>query len=78
LKLLETSLHDVSNSGARCRQEGADVTIREILQSLGKEYYKLLLEYIRDWNAKPKSCHVAQRVLYELISVIPAGKIVEV
>ena len=76
--LLETSLQDVSNCGARCRQEGADVTIREILQSLGKEYYKLLLEYIRDWNAKPKSCHVAQRVLYELISVIPAGKIVEV
>lgn len=68
----------MSNSGARGRQEGADVTIREILQSLGKEYYKLLLEYIRDWNAKPKSCHVAQRVLYELISVIPAGKIVEV
>lgn len=52
--------------------------IRTILQSLAKEYRRLLLEYIRDWNAKPKSCHVAQRVLFSLISVIPAGEIVEV
>lgn len=52
--------------------------IRQIFQALDKEYWKLLLEYIRDWNAKPKSCHVAQRVLYEFFSVVPASKIVEV
>jgi hypothetical protein len=61
-----------------CRSEGADEHIRKILQSLDKEYWKLLLEYVRDWNAKPKSCHVAQRVLYEFFSVVPASKMVEV
>lgn len=61
-----------------CRSEDANVHIRQIFQSLDKEYWKLLLEYIRDWNAKPKSCHVAQRVLHEFFSVVPASKIVEV
>lgn len=58
--------------------EGADAHIRQILKSLDKEYWNLLLEYVRDWNAKPKSCHVAQRVLYEFFSVVPASKIVEI
>ena len=61
-----------------CRSEGANLHIRQIMQTLDKEYWKPLLEYLRDWNAKPKSCHVAQRVLYEFFSVVPASKIVEV
>ncbi|XP_024403982.1 protein TORMOZ EMBRYO DEFECTIVE [Physcomitrium patens] len=58
--------------------EGADVHTRQILQSLDKDYWKLMLEYIRDWNTKPKSCHVAQRVLHEFFSVVPVSKIVEI
>jgi U3 small nucleolar RNA-associated protein 13 len=58
--------------------DDANVQIRQIFQSLDKDYWKLLLEYIRDWNAKPKSCHVAQRVLNEFFSVVPASKIVEI
>jgi U3 small nucleolar RNA-associated protein 13 len=61
-----------------CRTQGGDVQLCEILQSLEKEHRQLLLEYIRDWNMKPKSCHIAQRVLFDVLSVVPPREILEV
>jgi U3 small nucleolar RNA-associated protein 13 len=60
------------------RTQGGDVQLCEILQSLEKEHRQLLLEYIRDWNMKPKSCHIAQRVLFDVLSVVPPREILEV
>jgi U3 small nucleolar RNA-associated protein 13 len=38
----------------------------------------VLLEYIREWNTKPKFCHVAQFVLFRVLRSLPPTDIVEV
>jgi len=52
--------------------------VRKALEPLGKEEIRLLLEYIREWNTKPKLCHVAQFVLFQILSMFPPTEIVEV
>ncbi|GLJ48904.1 hypothetical protein SUGI_1031530 [Cryptomeria japonica] len=52
--------------------------MRTVISSLGKEEERLLLEYVREWNTKPKFCHVAQFVLFHLFSVLPPSDIMEV
>lgn len=61
-----------------CRKRDAEVRIGKALHALGKEELRLLLEYIRDWNSKPKFCHVAQFVLFQVFHSLPPTEIVEV
>ncbi|KAL9993315.1 putative small-subunit processome, Utp13 protein [Helianthus debilis subsp. tardiflorus] len=39
--------------------------------------YRLLLEYVREWNTKPKLCHIAQFVLFQVFSILSPTEIVE-
>ncbi|KAL0400451.1 UNVERIFIED_CONTAM: Transducin beta-like protein 3 [Sesamum latifolium] len=59
------------------RRTDANVEIEKALTPLGKEELHLLLEYIREWNTKPKLCHIAQCVLYHVFSILPPTEIVE-
>ncbi|KAH9607330.1 hypothetical protein KSS87_007062 [Heliosperma pusillum] len=43
--------------------------VRSALQALVKEELGRLLEYIREWNTKPKLCHVANSVLLQAFSM---------
>jgi hypothetical protein len=38
----------------------------------------VLLEYVREWNTKPKFCHVAQFVLFWVLRSLPPADILEV
>eukprot|EP01018_Ginkgo_biloba_P035898 Gb_13772 [translate_table: standard] len=55
----------------------AEDQIHKAIHALGKEQLRLLLEYVREWNTKPKFCHVAQFVLFHLFSVLPPTEIIE-
>ncbi|KAL7145954.1 hypothetical protein ABFS83_06G008900 [Erythranthe nasuta] len=59
------------------RKEDANVHIEKALSPLDKEQLVILLEYIREWNTKPKLCHIAQFVLYRLVSIFSPTEIVE-
>ncbi|GAB2295675.1 hypothetical protein Dimus_029829 [Dionaea muscipula] len=61
-----------------CRKNKAEDHLRNSLATLGKEELHLLLEYIREWNTKPKLCHVAHFVLFQIFSFISPSEIVEV
>lgn len=52
--------------------------MRKALQTLGKEEVRQLFEYIREWNTKPKLCHIAQFVLFQVFSMLSPKEIVEV
>ncbi|GFQ03363.1 transducin beta-like protein 3 [Phtheirospermum japonicum] len=60
-----------------CRKTESDVHIKKALSTLAKEELLVLLEYIREWNSKPKNCHVAQFVLHRVFSHFPPTEIVE-
>ena len=59
------------------KREAADQIVKA-LHALGKEEFRLLLEYVREWNSKPKLCHVAQFVLFRVFSILPPTEINEV
>lgn len=61
-----------------CSKGQANDEVEKVLRGLGKEHFRLLLEYVREWNTKSKFCHVAQRLLYTVVSLKPATEIVEV
>lgn len=52
--------------------------IQKVIRELGNEELRLLLEYVREWNTKPKFAHVAQFVLFQLFNVLPPKEIIEV
>ncbi|KAG8381676.1 hypothetical protein BUALT_Bualt06G0146300 [Buddleja alternifolia] len=60
-----------------CRKKSGDIQIEKAIGPLGKEEVHLLLEYIREWNTKPKMCHIAQFVLCRIFSILPPTEIVE-
>ncbi|KAG6550306.1 hypothetical protein Mapa_008267 [Marchantia paleacea] len=60
------------------RNEESTTQMQTILQALGKEHLRLLLEYIRDWNSKSKFCHIAQRVMYSMFHVISPTDLIKV
>ncbi|KAL8538390.1 hypothetical protein ACS0TY_000402 [Phlomoides rotata] len=60
-----------------CRKRDADIQIEKALRPFSKEQLRLLLGYIREWNTKPKLCHIAQSVLYRLFSILPPTELVE-
>lgn len=59
------------------RKADADLHIEKALRAFDIEEIRFLLEYIREWNTKPKLCHVAQYVLYRVFSFIPPTELVE-
>jgi U3 small nucleolar RNA-associated protein 13 len=61
-----------------CRKRDSDEQIVKALQGLEKEEFRLLFEYVREWNTKPKLCHIAQFVLYKTFNILPPTEIVQV
>ncbi|CAH9146703.1 unnamed protein product [Cuscuta epithymum] len=61
-----------------CRKEEPKVLLEKAFHSFGKEEFRLLLEYIREWNTKPKLCHIAQFVLTAVFTILPPTHIVEI
>ncbi|KAA3486582.1 transducin beta-like protein 3 [Gossypium australe] len=61
-----------------CRKRAAGDHIDKALHALGKEEFLLLFEYIREWNTKPKLCHVAQSVLFRAFNILPPTEIIEI
>ncbi|KAJ3707032.1 hypothetical protein LUZ61_010737 [Rhynchospora tenuis] len=61
-----------------CRRGDAEVPIEKALQNLTKEELRVLLEYIREWNTKPKLCHVAHFVLFRILKIFPPTVIMEI
>ncbi|XP_027180585.1 transducin beta-like protein 3 isoform X1 [Coffea eugenioides] len=60
------------------RKGSADVQIEKALRCLNKEEFAQLLEYVREWNTKPKLCHVAQFVLFKIFSILSPTDIAEI
>lgn len=60
------------------RSEDAKNQVKAALGVLSMDEYRLLLEYVREWNTKPKLCHIAQFVLLQVFSILSPTEIVEV
>lgn len=60
------------------RTEKTALQMHSVLKGLGKDHVRLLLEYVREWNSKPKFCHIAQQVLSELFHVLPPQEFMKV
>ncbi|XP_023512801.1 transducin beta-like protein 3 [Cucurbita pepo subsp. pepo] len=61
-----------------CSKNDYDNHVGKTLGALGKEDFRLLFEYLREWNTKPKLCHVAQFVLFRAFSILPPTEITEI
>lgn len=61
-----------------CRSGGDGDPIGKAISALGKDELRVLLEYIREWNTKPKFCHVAQFILSRFFKIFPPEEILEV
>lgn len=64
--------------GELCRKGDMEDHIGKALKAFSKEEFGLLLEYIREWNTKPKFCHIGQFVLSRVYSILPATEIIKV
>ncbi|PAN39850.1 hypothetical protein PAHAL_7G273500 [Panicum hallii] len=60
------------------RRADSEDPIEKALLGLPKDGLRLLLEYIREWNTKPKFCHVAQFVLFRVLRCLPPTDILEI
>ncbi|KAI3512572.1 hypothetical protein L1887_19888 [Cichorium endivia] len=58
-----------------CRREDAKHEVKKALGVLGTD--AVLLQYIREWNTKPKLYHIAHFVLLHVFTVLPPTEIVE-
>ncbi|XP_068643036.1 protein TORMOZ EMBRYO DEFECTIVE [Aristolochia californica] len=61
-----------------CMKKDAEEHLRKTLGALGMEEIRLLLEYVREWNTKPKLCHVAQFVLFHVFNIFPPTELIEI
>lgn len=61
-----------------CRTREVGDRVERILSALSGVEVRKLLEYVREWNTKPKLCHVAQSVLSQVFRLISPTEIVEV
>ncbi|KAF9603413.1 hypothetical protein IFM89_036114 [Coptis chinensis] len=61
-----------------CRKKHAEDQIDRALRTLGKEEIHLLFEYVREWNTKPKFCHIAQSVLFRVFNILSPTEILEI
>ncbi|KAJ1272550.1 hypothetical protein BS78_06G210800 [Paspalum vaginatum] len=60
------------------RKADSDGPIEKALLGLPKDGLRVLMEYVREWNTKPKFCHVAQFVLFRVLRALPPTDILEV
>ncbi|XP_054807359.1 protein TORMOZ EMBRYO DEFECTIVE [Prosopis cineraria] len=60
-----------------CRKKEPEDHIDRALKALEKEELRILFEYIREWNTKPKLCYVSQFVLYRVFNIFPPTDIVQ-
>ncbi|KAK9120554.1 hypothetical protein Syun_018171 [Stephania yunnanensis] len=60
-----------------CRKKREEYDIEKSLRALGNEKLRLLFEYAREWNTKPKLCHVAQIVLFRVFNILTPREIME-
>ncbi|KAG2574368.1 hypothetical protein PVAP13_7KG326900 [Panicum virgatum] len=60
------------------RSADSEDPIEKALLGLTKDGLRVLLEYIREWNTKPKFCHVAQFVLFRVLRCLPPTDILEI
>ncbi|GAV88863.1 Utp13 domain-containing protein [Cephalotus follicularis] len=61
-----------------CRKREAEDQIEKALHAFCKEEFQLLFDYVREWNTKPKLCHVAQYVLFRVFNILPPTQIIEI
>ncbi|XP_027329548.1 transducin beta-like protein 3 [Abrus precatorius] len=61
-----------------CRKRGAEDHIDRALKSLGNEELRVLFNYVREWNTKPKLCYVSQFVLFRVFNIFPPTDIVQI
>ncbi|KAJ6693735.1 hypothetical protein OIU85_004506 [Salix viminalis] len=61
-----------------CRKKEGSSQIEKALHALGKEEIHQLFQYVREWNTKPKLCHVAQNVLFGVFNILPPKEILEI
>ncbi|AQK45832.1 Transducin family protein / WD-40 repeat family protein [Zea mays] len=60
------------------RRADAEDPIEKALLGLPTDGLRVLLEYVREWNTKPKFCHVAQFVLFRLLRSFSPTDILEI
>ncbi|CAL1388110.1 unnamed protein product [Linum trigynum] len=61
-----------------CRKKDDRHQMEKALCDLGQEQLRLLFEYAREWNTKPKMCHIAQLVLFQVFNSISPLVILEI
>lgn len=61
-----------------CRGRLAEDPVEEVVRALGKEELRLLLEFVREWNTRSQSCHVAHFVLFRIFRALPPTEIIQV
>ncbi|TVU15947.1 hypothetical protein EJB05_39491 [Eragrostis curvula] len=61
-----------------CRRADLEDSIEKAIVGLPRDGLRVLLEYIREWNTKPKFCHVAQFVLFRVLRSLPPTDILEI
>lgn len=52
--------------------------MEKALHDFGDEELAVLLDYVREWNTKPKFCHVAQFVLFKILNIFNPEEIIKV
>ncbi|XP_029130005.1 transducin beta-like protein 3 [Cajanus cajan] len=61
-----------------CRKRKAEDQIDRALKGLGNEELRILFNYVREWNTKPKLCYVSQFVLFRVFNIFPPTDIVQI
>ncbi|KAK7265683.1 hypothetical protein RJT34_33306 [Clitoria ternatea] len=61
-----------------CRKREAEDHVDRALKGLGNEELRILFNYIREWNTKPKFCYVSQYVLSRVFNIFPPRDIVQI
>jgi U3 small nucleolar RNA-associated protein 13 len=60
------------------KKRDAEFQVEKALRALGNDEIRQLMEYVREWNTKPKLCHVAHFVLFRIFNILPPTDIVEI
>ncbi|XP_061366816.1 protein TORMOZ EMBRYO DEFECTIVE [Gastrolobium bilobum] len=61
-----------------CRKRGTEDHIDKALKAMGNEELRMLFNYVREWNTKPKLCYVSQFVLFRVFNIFPPTDIVQI
>ncbi|KAG4932676.1 hypothetical protein JHK87_046678 [Glycine soja] len=61
-----------------CRKREAEDHMDRALKGLDSEELRILFNYVREWNTKPKLCYVSQFVLFRVFCIFPPTDIVQI